>query len=49
LSVALAEMRIEGIATNLPLHRRLVTDADFARGGVSIHHLEGRLRREGAA
>jgi acetyl-CoA carboxylase, biotin carboxylase subunit len=49
LSVALAEMRIEGIATNLPLHRRLVTDADFARGGVSIHHLEGRLRRDGAA
>jgi acetyl-CoA carboxylase, biotin carboxylase subunit len=49
LSVALAEMRIEGIATNLPLHRRLVTDADFVHGGVSIHHLERRLRRDGVA
>jgi len=33
----------------LPLHRRLVTDPDFVRGGVSIHHLEGRLRKDGAA
>jgi acetyl-CoA carboxylase biotin carboxylase subunit len=49
LRVALDEMRVEGIATNLPLHRRLVTDPDFVRGGVSIHHLEGRLRQDGAA
>ncbi len=49
LRVALDEMRIEGIATNLPLHRRLVTDDDFVRGGVSIHHLERRLRRDGVA
>jgi acetyl-CoA carboxylase, biotin carboxylase subunit len=49
LRVALDEMRIEGIATNLPLHRRLVTDDDFVSGGVSIHHLEGRLRRDGVA
>ena len=49
LNVALNEMRIEGIATNLPLHRRLVTDADFVRGGVSIHHLEKGLHRDGDA
>ena len=29
LRVALAEMRVEGIATNLPLHRRIVDDAGF--------------------
>jgi acetyl-CoA carboxylase, biotin carboxylase subunit len=49
LRVALDEMRIEGIATNLPLQRRLVTDPDFIRGAVSIHHLEERLRRDGRA
>jgi len=49
LAVALDEMRVEGISTNLPLHRRLVTDPDFVRGGVSIHHLESRLRQDTAA
>ncbi|WP_407185182.1 acetyl-CoA carboxylase biotin carboxylase subunit [Bradyrhizobium centrosematis] len=44
LRVALDEARIEGIATNLPLHRRLVADPDFVHGGVSIHHLETKLR-----
>lgn len=47
LWVALDEARIEGIATNLPLHRRLVADPDFIRGGVSIHHIETKLRRSG--
>ncbi|WP_018319372.1 acetyl-CoA carboxylase biotin carboxylase subunit [Bradyrhizobium sp. WSM2793] len=47
LRVALDEARIEGIATNLPLHRRLVADPDFIRGGVSIHHLEAKLRQSG--
>jgi acetyl-CoA carboxylase biotin carboxylase subunit len=46
LRVALDEMRIDGIATNLPLHRRLVADDGFVRGGVSIHHLETRLRQD---
>ena len=49
LAVALDEMRVEGISTNLPLHRRLVTDPDFVRGGVTIHHLESRLRQDTAA
>jgi acetyl-CoA carboxylase, biotin carboxylase subunit len=47
--VALDEMRVEGISTNLPLHRRLVTDPDFVRGAVSIHHLESRPRQGTAA
>jgi len=44
LRIALDEMRVEGIATNLPLHRRLVRDTAFVEGGIDIHHLEQRLR-----
>ena len=46
MQVALAETRIEGIATNLPLHARIFADPDFVRGCVDIHHLEKRLREE---
>jgi acetyl-CoA carboxylase biotin carboxylase subunit len=46
LKVALDEMQVEGIATNLPLHCRLVDDAEFVRGGVSIHYLENRLKQD---
>jgi len=41
---ALAETRIEGIATNLPLHMKIFNDPDFIRGAVDIHHLEKRLK-----
>jgi acetyl-CoA carboxylase biotin carboxylase subunit len=44
LRIALDEMQIEGIATNLPLHRRLVRDAAVVAGCVDIHHLEQQLR-----
>ncbi|SMY10183.1 acetyl-CoA carboxylase biotin carboxylase subunit [Flavimaricola marinus] len=37
---ALAELRIEGVKTNAPLHCQLLNDAGFSAGGVSIHHLE---------
>lgn len=37
---ALAEMRIDGVSTNIQLHQELLEDPDFTRGGVSIHHLE---------
>lgn len=40
---ALSEMRIEGVASNLPLHRELLADPGFREGGVSIHHLENWL------
>ena len=42
---ALAEMRVEGVHTNIALHRELVDDAGFSKGGVSIHHLEHWLEQ----
>jgi len=49
MQLALAEMRVEGIDTNLPLHREIVRDEGFAAGGVDIHHLERWLQRRSAA
>ena len=43
MKVALSEMIVEGIETNIPLHRELVSDAKFIEGGVSIHYLEKKL------
>ena len=40
---ALDELVVEGIRTNTDLHRELVRDGDFRRGGVSIHYLEKKL------
>jgi len=49
MRLALAEMRVDGIATNLPLHRRIVQEPGFASGGVDIHHLERWLQGGSAA
>jgi acetyl-CoA carboxylase biotin carboxylase subunit len=49
LRLALAEMQVGGIATNLPLHRRIVDESGFAGGGVDIHHLERWLQQGSAA
>ena len=43
MRVALSEMVIEGIQTNLPLHQDLLQDAAFITGGTSIHYLEEKL------
>jgi acetyl-CoA carboxylase biotin carboxylase subunit len=43
MRVALSEMVVEGIRTNIPLHQQLLTDANFLRGGTSIHYLEQKL------
>ncbi|HEX3097536.1 MAG TPA: acetyl-CoA carboxylase biotin carboxylase subunit [Usitatibacter sp.] len=43
MRVALSEMVIEGIQTNIPLHQELMNDAAFIRGGVSIHYLEEKM------
>ena len=43
---ALAEARIEGVATNLPLHLRIVADPGFVAGGIDIHHLSRMLEGE---
>ena len=37
MRIALSEMAVEGILTNLPLHRELLADARFVAGGTSIH------------
>ncbi|RPH40957.1 MAG: acetyl-CoA carboxylase biotin carboxylase subunit [Burkholderiales bacterium] len=43
MRIALSEMVVEGIQTNLPLHREMLTDARFVAGGTSIHYLENKL------
>ena len=43
MRIALSEMVVEGIQTNIPLHRELMLDAKFVEGGTSIHYLENRL------
>ncbi|MEY2660619.1 MAG: acetyl-CoA carboxylase, biotin carboxylase subunit [Pseudomonadota bacterium] len=40
MQTALGEMVVEGILTNIPLHRELVLDAKFMEGGTNIHYLE---------
>ena len=40
---ALDELVVDGIKTNAPLHKDLVCDAGFCRGGVNIHYLEHKL------
>ncbi|MCA3223971.1 MAG: acetyl-CoA carboxylase biotin carboxylase subunit [Burkholderiales bacterium] len=43
MRIALSEMVVEGILTNIPLHRDLMMDEKFVLGGTSIHYLEKRL------
>ncbi|AHV91442.1 acetyl-CoA carboxylase biotin carboxylase subunit [Bordetella holmesii] len=43
MRIALSEMVVEGIQTNIPLHRELLQDARFIEGGTSIHYLENKL------
>ena len=45
MRIALSEMRIEGIRTNVPLHQAMLEDQGFAEGGVDIHHLERWLAK----
>ncbi len=42
---ALSEMIVEGIKTNIPLHRELMVDAKFLAGGTNIHYLEKWLEQ----
>ena len=43
LSMALSEIVIDGIKTNIPLHQNLVQDTAFTAGGTDIHYLENKL------
>jgi len=40
---ALDEMVIDGIKTNIPLQRKIMSDKTFKKGGMNIHYLEKML------
>ena len=44
MRTALEETVVEGISTNIPLHRDLMVDAKFVQGGTNIHYLEEWLK-----
>jgi len=43
MRVALDEMVLDGLRNNVPLHKWLLWDPGFLRGGFNIHYLEKRL------
>ena len=43
MQIALDELLIDGIKSNIPLQRELVRDSEFQKGGVNIHYLEVKL------
>ena len=43
MQIALSEMVVEGIQTNISLHRELMVDGRFIEGGTNIHYLEQKL------
>ncbi|MCK2094982.1 acetyl-CoA carboxylase biotin carboxylase subunit [Thauera aromatica] len=43
MRIALSEMMVDGIKTNIPLHQTLMLDPRFIEGGTSIHYLEHKL------
>lgn len=44
MSIALSEFAVEGIKTNIRLHRDIMADEKVRQGGVSIHYLEEKLK-----
>ncbi|MBA3033277.1 MAG: acetyl-CoA carboxylase biotin carboxylase subunit [Gammaproteobacteria bacterium] len=43
MRIALSEMMVDGIKTNIPLHQDLMLDERFMKGGTNIHYLEEKL------
>jgi len=43
MHVALNELKIEGIKTNIPLLKKILADEGFREGGQSIHYLEKKV------
>jgi acetyl-CoA carboxylase biotin carboxylase subunit len=43
MRVALSEMVVDGIKTNIALQQRILADVGFQQGGQNIHYLEKRL------
>jgi acetyl-CoA carboxylase biotin carboxylase subunit len=46
MRVALSEMVVDGVKTNIPLQQRILTDEGFKSGGMNIHYLEKRLAEQ---
>ena len=46
MQIALSEMVIEGIKTNIALHEDLLRDPGFIAGGTNIHYLEKKLSKQ---
>ena len=43
MRIALSEMVIDGIKTNIPLQAKIMADENFQHGGMNIHYLEKKL------
>ena len=43
MRIALGELVIDGIKTNIPLQQRILADGGFQQGGQNIHYLEKRI------
>jgi len=43
MDIALSEILIDGIKSNVPLQQDIINDAAFIQGGVDIHYLEKKL------
>jgi acetyl-CoA carboxylase biotin carboxylase subunit len=46
MQMALEEIVIDGIKTNIPLQKRILADANFQKGGTNIHYLEQHMFAE---
>ncbi|TNF92286.1 MAG: ATP-grasp domain-containing protein, partial [Gammaproteobacteria bacterium] len=43
MRIALSELVVDGIKTNVPLHQDIIRDTNFIQGGADIHYLEKKL------
>ena len=46
MRIALGELVIEGVKTNIPLQQRILADGGFQQGGQNIHYLEKRIAEQ---
>jgi acetyl-CoA carboxylase, biotin carboxylase subunit len=46
MRIALGELVIDGVKTNIPLQQRILADVGFHRGGQNIHYLEKRMAEQ---
>jgi acetyl-CoA carboxylase, biotin carboxylase subunit len=46
MRIALGELVIDGVKTNIPLQQRIIADGGFHSGGQNIHYLEKRMAEQ---